>query len=118
MDSLNFFSSPKSFKDEVVNIIDKTVIISKEQKDDLRISVTVDSDLLKRIISCNDKDESINIDGVTYNLMSTERLQNNCVRIIIKDRDYGFYFSAIVKEAAGNIVLASVIDNYLGRVSM
>lgn len=118
MDSLNFFNSPKSFKDEVVNIIDKTVIISKEQKDDLRISVTVDSDLLKRIISCNDKDESINIDGVTYNLMSTERLQNNCVRIIIKDRDYGFYFSAIVKEAAGYIFLASDIDKYGARVCM
>lgn len=118
MDSLNFFNSPKSFKDEVVNIIDKTIIISKEQKDDSRVSVTIDSDLLKRIVSCNAKDESIIVDDATYNLISTERLQNNCVRIIIKDRDYGFYFSAIVKEAAGYIFLASDIDKYGARVCM
>ena len=116
MDSLNFFNSPKSFKDEVVNIIDKTVIISKEQKDDSRTSVIIDSDLLKRIISCNDKDESINVDGATYNLMSVERLQNNCIRIIIKDKDYGFYFSAIVKEVAGYMFLASDIEKYGARV--
>ena len=118
MDSLNFFNSPKPFKDEVVNIIDKTVIISKEQKDDSRTSVIIDSDLLKRIISCNDKDESINVDGATYNLMSVERLQNNCIRIIIKDNDYGFYFSAIVKEAAGYMFLASDIEKYGARVCM
>ena len=37
---------------------------------------------------------------------------------LIKDKDYGFYFSAIVKEAAGYMFLASDIEKYGARICM